>query len=365
MCAITRILYSLCSKQYCLLVKSGKWVSSHPIARNQEKPRATGTPVGSWVIENQNQILAVSNWDIKGEALTSYSGAKTLRNFEILFDHGEPSAVEDSAYAPYGKLGFPAPLPHRPWIYSNFVQSLDGIASFKGRHPLGSDISQSPQDRWLMDLLRAHADAIILGVNTLMEEARVSSGRGPVYRIEEPALRELRGKLGRRRETNIFVTGAARLNLDAYHVFDGDLVDTFIVTTSTGAARLLEKKPHPHVRIIISGKGDLVDLASAMRTLRRTFGMEYLLCEGGPTLYGYMSREGLIDEKFVTISPVEVGLRIPLEQEPSEGEKANPPTLRPTTFDAPGFTKENAPWWQWLSCRRVGEHQFSRYRRVE
>jgi hypothetical protein len=30
---------------------------------------------------------------------------------------------------------------------------------------------------------------------------------------------------------------------------------------------------------------------------------------------------------------------------------------------APGFTKEDAPWWQWISCRRLGDHQFNRYRR--
>jgi riboflavin biosynthesis pyrimidine reductase len=284
-------------------------------------------------------------------------------NFEILFDDGEPSRISDPAYAPYGKLGFPAPYPDRPWIYSNFVQSLDGITSFKGRHPLGSDISQSAEDRWLMDLLRAHADAIILGVNTLVEETRVSGERGPVYRIEDDAIRGLREKLGRRRETNIFVTGAARLDLDCYRVFDGDLVDALIVSTTTGAARLLEKKPHPRVRVIVAGEGDLVDLPKAMRILRAEFGIEYLLCEGGPTLYGYMSRAGMIDEKFITISPLEVGLLIPPEQEPSEAEKLKPPVERPTTFVAPGFTQEKAPWWRWMSCRRVGNHQFNRYRR--
>ena len=40
----------------------------------------------------------------------------------------------------------------------------------KALTPAGSDISQSAEDRWLMDLLRAHADAIIMGVNTLVEE---------------------------------------------------------------------------------------------------------------------------------------------------------------------------------------------------
>jgi riboflavin biosynthesis pyrimidine reductase len=288
-----------------------------------------------------------------------------LRKFEILFDHGEPSGIEHPAYAPYGKLGFPAPPQDRPWIYSNFVQSLDGIVSFKGKHPLGSDISQSEEDRWLMDLLRAHADAIILGINTLVEETRVISGRGPVYRIEDESARDLRAKLGRRVETNIFVTGAARVDLDAYRIFDGDLVETLILTTSTGAARLLERKAHAHTQVIVAGEGEQVDLPTAMSLLRAKFGIEYLLCEGGPTLYGYMSRAGLIDEKFVTVSPVEVGLLVPPEQEPAEAERGSPPRERPTTFVAPGFTKENAPWWQWVSCRRTGDYQFNRYRRKQ
>jgi riboflavin biosynthesis pyrimidine reductase len=292
-----------------------------------------------------------------------------MRNFEVLFDHAEPSILDDPAYAPYGNLGFPPPPAHRPWIYSNFVQSLDGITSFKGRHPLGSDVSQSTEDRWLMDLLRAHADAIILGMNTLVEETRVSSPRGPVYRIEEPAMRELRRKLGRRPETNVFVTGSGRLDMGAYRVFDGDLVQTFIVTTSNGAARLQDRKTHPHVPIIVAGDGNFVNLPEAMRTLRTKHGIEYLLCEGGPTLNGYMSRTGLIDEKFLTVSPVEIGLLIPPEQDSPCDKNASAPVghpvaYRPTTFDAPGFTKEQAPWWRWISCRRVGDHQFSRYRRV-
>lgn len=83
-----------------------------------------------------------------------------MRNFEILFDHAESSSFDDAVYERYGKFGFPALPSDRPWIYSNFVQSLDGIASFKGRHATGGDISQMPEDRWLMDFLRAHADAV-------------------------------------------------------------------------------------------------------------------------------------------------------------------------------------------------------------
>jgi riboflavin biosynthesis pyrimidine reductase len=285
--------------------------------------------------------------------------------FEVLFDEAEPGAIEHPAYAPYGQLGFPPPPPERPWIYSNFVQSLDGIVSLKGKHAAGSDISQSREDRWLMDLLRAHADAVLLGVNTLVEETQIGPrARGPVFRIMDPQLRGLRQKLGRRREMNIFVTGSARLNLEDYRVFDGEHVDAVIITTKLGAARLEEKRTHPHVRVIVSGERDIVPLEHAVRVLRREFDVRYLLCEGGPTLYGNLAKAGLIDEKFLTVSPVEVGQIVPPEQEPSEAERADPPRLRPTALNAPGFTNDELVWWKWMSGRRAGDHQFNRYRRV-
>lgn len=286
-----------------------------------------------------------------------------MRNFEILFDAADSGKIDHPAYERYGNFAVPPLPPDRPWIFSNFVQSLDGIASFKGLHATGGDISQLPEDRWLMDFLRAHADAILLGINTLVEETQLSGNRGPVYVIEDESLRGLRKKLGLGTQKNIFVTGAASLNLSDYRVFDRDSVETFIITTTKGAHRLAQTTSHPHVKIIVCGEGDFVDLAKAMRVLRRQYGIERLLCEGGPTLYGYMSRAGLIDEKFMTISPMEIGLFIPPEQEPAPAERNHPPRERPTTFMAPGFIKENAPWWEWLSCRRVGDHQFHRFRR--
>jgi riboflavin biosynthesis pyrimidine reductase len=287
-----------------------------------------------------------------------------MRKFEVLFDSGEDSPLQHPGYAPYGKLGFPASPPDRPWIYANFVQTLDGVTSWKGEHALGSDISRSAADRWLMDLLRAHADAVLLGSRTL-EVERIAIGpasRGATYTIEDPELRDLRARLRRRRETIIFVTGSATLNLDDYAVFDGDKVDAVILSARLGAAKLAPQQGrHPHVRVLVAGEGNVVDLSVAMRMLSQELGIRLLLCEGGPTLYGYMSRAGLIDEKFLTISPVEAGQIIPQEQE--VGMLEGPARLRPTTFSAPGFTADNAPWWTWVSCRKVGDHEFNRYRR--
>ena len=246
------------------------------------------------------------------------------------------------------------------------MQSIDGIASFKGKDPSGAAISQSKEDRWLMDLLRAHADAVMVGRNTLVEEqaSNRAGKRGPVFRIADPELQDLRRALGRGREINIIVSGEGGFDPSAYAVFDGERVDAVLLTTEKESRQLAAlKTSHPQLRVVVAGKGKFVDLKFALSILRRDLGIRYLLCEGGPTLYGYMQRAGLIDEKFLTISPVEIGQIIPPEQEPGPGEVKEKDRLRPTTFNAPGFTRESAPWWTWLSCRKVGEHEFNRYRR--
>src|SRR5271169_219762 len=292
-------------------------------------------------------------------------GPSPSRRFEVLFDNAEPSSFGDDVYAPYGNFGFPSPPPGRPWIYANFVQSLDGITTLLGEHGSGGEISQSPEDRWLMDLLRAHADGLLMGMNTLLEEqrSRGPESRGIVFQVADPQLRALRQRLGKGRERNIFVTRAADLDLSRYKVFDGDVVDSAVVTSPAGAARLRSQTGHEHVAIIAAGEGESFDLPLAIRKLREELGVEYLLCEGGPTLYGNLARADLVDEKFMTVSPVEVGQIVPPEQERLPSEAGISPLLRPTVFGGPGFTRENITHWTWLSSRKVGDHQFNRYRR--
>lgn len=288
-----------------------------------------------------------------------------IQPFEVLFDYAEPTPLDDPAYAPYGNLGFPPPPEGRPWIYTNFVQSLDGITSLLGEHASGQYISQSREDRWLMDLLRANADGIIMGMATLSEERRLRGpqSRGIVFQVVEPAMQALRIRLGKARERNIFVTRGENLDLSQFKVFDGDLVDAAIVTSPAGGERLRAQGGHPHMAIITAGKGETLDLPAAIAKLRGELGIEHLLCEGGPTLYGTLARADLIDEKFVTVSPIEVGQVVPPEQLRLPAEKSIATLLRPTVFGGPGLTKDTMSYWQWLSCRKAGDHQFNRYRR--
>ena len=283
-----------------------------------------------------------------------------MREFQVLFDNGEPGAVDDAVFRPYGKIGFPAPTSERIWVYANFVQSIDGITSLLGRFGSGGFIAQSEEDRWLMDLLRAHADAVIMGINTLsFERLYMGNPGGPIFKIANPEMLELRQKLGRGKLKNMFVTNSANVQLADFRVFNTDLVDSYVVTTDAGACRLRAQK-HPGVTIIEAGKWPRVDLSLMVKKLHEEFGIRYLLCEGGPTFYGSMTRSGLIDEKFVTVAPVEVGQVAPPEQEMAEFDKTR---LRPNTFGGPGFTKDTMTRWTWLSCRRVGDHEFNRYRR--
>ncbi len=287
------------------------------------------------------------------------------RPFEVLFDHAEPSLIADDAYAPYGNFGFPPPPTDRPWIYSNFVQSLDGITTLLGEHASGGEISQSSEDRWLMDLLRAHADGLLMGMNTLLEEQRIRGpqSRGIVFQVADAKLRMLRDRQGKGRERNIFVTRAVDLDLSRHKVFDGDAVDAAILTSPAGAERLRAQGSHRHVAIIAAGQGESFDLPCAIGKLRQELGVKYLLCEGGPTLYGSLARADLVDEKFMTVSPIEVGQIVPAEQNRIASEQTTPLLLRPTVFGGPGYTRENLTHWTWLSCRKAGDHQFSRYRR--
>ena len=68
-----------------------------------------------------------------------------------------------------GDLHFQTAPAERPFVFANFVSTLDGVVSYaiKGQAS-GSAVSGSdPADRFIMGLLRASADAIIVGSRTV------------------------------------------------------------------------------------------------------------------------------------------------------------------------------------------------------
>ena len=78
-------------------------------------------------------------------------------------------APELPARAVTAAYGGPFRLPERV-VYANFVSSIDGVAAIAGVEMSSAAISGgAPADRFVMALLRAVADAVVVGAGTVRE----------------------------------------------------------------------------------------------------------------------------------------------------------------------------------------------------
>lgn len=273
------------------------------------------------------------------------------------------SASEDTFPLPqhlkemYGPFGFPERRDaERPYISSNFVMGLDGRASFrelKGRAS-GREVSRSAEDRWLMDFLRAHHDGQLMGANTLREEAGADA-RGADYGIDDEQLGAYRKKiLGLDKQKIIILTGSGNIDV-SLRVFDSPRVEPWIVTSAEGENKLQLKLKalgrEGTIKIISAGTGSRVDLSTATQLLHKEHDIRTLLCEGGPSLYGELLKNRLIDEDFRTISFQVLG------------GSTKPEIDRPTTYGDVSYTPEFAPWFRLVSLHyALPYHAFLRLR---
>jgi 5-amino-6-(5-phosphoribosylamino)uracil reductase len=266
-------------------------------------------------------------------------------------------ALPDRIRELYGPFGFPAPRDNsRPYITSNFVMGLDGRVSFRELpgQAGGREVSRSAEDRWLMDFFRIHHDAQLMGASTLRDE-KGPDGLGWTYAVKDEELRRYRDqtlKLGPQRV--LILSGSGEIDLN-FRVFRSPDVEPWIITASAGTASLetrLEKLGRiGTVKIVTVGEGSIVDIGTAVRVLRRDHGIRTLLCEGGPTLYGEMLKEKLVDEEFRTVSMQVLGI------------STKPDLQRPTAYGNATFSPENAPWFRIISMHyAMPYHLFLRLR---
>ncbi len=281
--------------------------------------------------------------------MTPWRGPDTP--FTVLFDDPdrEGLALPPEAAAHY--LPWPIPRrPGRPWVYVNFVASHDGRVSFNlpGASGGGEISDFNPNDQWLMGLLRARADAVMVGDNTLRQEPEHLWTPEFIY-PREPAFTELR-RAEERSESplQVIVTLSGQVPVDA-RIFQRPNLKVVVAGTDSGiaAARTLLAE-HSHISYLILGR-DSVDLQALVRLLATRFSIRTLLCEGGPTLHGALVRAGLVDEDFLTISPLVIG---------------NPPGAhaRPTLVEGVAFTPGDAPRLHLAGALRAENHLFLRSR---
>ena len=264
-----------------------------------------------------------------------------LQPLEPLFElPGLPTFdLPDELAAIYGgAVGFPEQR-----LYANFVASVDGVVSlpalFESSHLIAAG---SEHDRFVMGLLRACADAILIGAGTLHGSPRTHWTAEHAYPPAAPLYAELRRRRGRPPQPTLAVlSGSGRI--DPQH--PGFDERSLVLTSEQGAAQLGGRLPRS-AAIVPIGDQPLLDPAVAVETLRAG-GHELILCEGGPLLFGELVDAGLVDEFFLTLSPVLAG----------HGGASGRLSLLESAELLPGRT----PAATLLTLRRADSHLFLRY----
>jgi riboflavin biosynthesis pyrimidine reductase len=249
-----------------------------------------------------------------------------------------------------GDLSFPASHSNRPYVIANFVETIDGVVSF--RIPCrsgGGEISGgSAEDRFVMGLLRSVSDAVLVGSRTFHEDPGHVRIPAFIYPEAKELYAELRRKLGKPPlPLNIVLTASGKIDLDE-PTFHTDGLATAIVTTNEGASRIAsEHGAISHIAVCSTGEAVSTTPEVVLKILADEFGIRLLLHEGGPTIFGQAIAAKVIDEFFLTISPQIAGRQTVAQRPSIAGE-----TL---------FLPETAPWFELRSVKRAFDHLLLRY----
>jgi riboflavin biosynthesis pyrimidine reductase len=215
-------------------------------------------------------------------------------------------------------LDFPPPWPARPWIYANVIASANGIVAWRRAGPdddpvravAGGDFSRPGRrvDVRLMRRLRAAADAVSFGAQTLRDQPKLIGG------VEDAG--PLSAELVRHREAQ----GLPRVPLQVVYSASGQLdlgvplfntagVRVVVVTTRSGADALRAGGAGARGVTLMAVGEPWVDAPAMVLAHERLFaehGVRYLDCEGGAVVLESLHAAGLLDEIFVTVTDVEI-----------------------------------------------------------
>jgi len=164
----------------------------------------------------------------------------------------------------------------------NFASSVDGAATIEERsRGLSSDA-----DRDLFHLLRAMADVVLVGAGTARAEnyggARAAGDHVPAIAVVSRSL-----------------------DLDPRARLFTDTQVRPIVVTCAGAPEEPRRQLDDVADVIVAGE-DVVDVKRALDLLAER-GLEHVICEGGPHLFGWLAAAQAFDELCLTLAPVLAG----------------------------------------------------------
>jgi len=245
----------------------------------------------------------------------------------------------------------------RPFVIANFVSTLDGVVSYKieGKSG-GSTISGSNlADKFIMGLLRASADAVMVGAGTL-HDVSAESLWTPEYAYPDAKrfYAEYRANTLHKPENPllVIVSGSGQLELERA-IFRTPAMRTVVITTPAGRDELRRRGAatlgSAEIHALDSSSGSIAPQA-ILQLLQSQFGVKTLLHEGGPTLFGQFLAADAVDELFLTLSPQIAGR----ERD----------ATRPAVVQGVQFMPDSAPWFQMVSVKEQAAYLYLRYKRT-
>lgn len=273
-----------------------------------------------------------------------------LDPLESLYDAagGDDLPLPPDLAALYGPLRFPQ-LPGKPYVIGNFVTTLDGVAALStpGHMGGGAISGHDRHDRAVMGLLRAAADAVIVGAGTL----RASPGHlwtaGFIYPPLAESYGALRESLGRSGPPlNVLVSASGAIDLDLPVISSGS-VPALIVSTTEGSARIRGRSLPRGVEVASVADAGPIGAGTILSAVGRACRAGLILVEGGPRLMADFFAEGVLDELFLTLAPQVAGRDGSVE--------------RPGIVAGRRFAPEHPLWGALVGVKRGGSHLFLRY----
>jgi riboflavin-specific deaminase-like protein len=173
-------------------------------------------------------------------------------------------------------------------VILNAVASVDGRTTMDGKSSqIGGEV-----DRRTMRTLRAKADAVMIGANTLRAE-KLSLGLDEFSSGPQPLA--------------VVVTKTGEVPLET-NLIAGERQEVVVVIAedvSQEKAKVLRERASV-LEVPASASGG-VDLAEALEALKTQRGTELVLVEGGPSLFHALISGNLADELFLTLAPKLLG----------------------------------------------------------
>ncbi len=220
----------------------------------------------------------------------------------------------------------------RPQVQLKLAVSADG---FIGREGSGQVHITGPETQRLVHIMRAEADAILVGIGTVL--------------ADDPMLDVRLEGLGDRSPVRYVLDSAAKLPLESQLVKTAAQVPVKVLTTAAAPIERTTPLMKAGVEIITvpADASGRIDVAAALGALAHR-GVTRLMVEGGAQTAASFLRSGLVDEAVISTGPEKIGEGgiPPLGSEPLSAITENPAYAR-------------------VSERRLGPDRVVHYRRKE